>query len=90
MTVTAPTTATFNNLKILVYGGPPPDGFDSANFEIVLNAQQLDLLDDSDIDAMVAILVNRISTDHPTYTVYSHREWTGSYNTAPTTEYEAP
>lgn len=88
--LTKPVDALFSRLTVKVNGGPNPDAMDSFPVSLAFDSFALDALDDSDIDAIVQVIVGRIRTDQPDYTVTVARSWTGAHNEPFETVYTPP
>ncbi|MCL8016962.1 hypothetical protein [Streptomyces sp. AS02] len=76
--ITKPTEGTFTRLVVRVNGGPNEDAMDSFPVPFTFEGFALEGLTDQDIDDMIQVVVNRIIEDHPDYTVYVTRTWSGS------------
>lgn len=81
--LTKPAEGQFNKLTITVNGGPNEDTLDSFPVPLTFASFAIDNLTDQDIDAIVQVIVDRINADHPDYTVYVDREWTGGTHRDP-------
>jgi hypothetical protein len=75
--LTKPAEGTFNKLTVSVNAGPTEDTLDSFPVSFSFDGFAIDNLTDQDVDGLVQVVVNRIVADHPDYTVYVDREWTG-------------
>ena len=80
--LTRPTEQTFTRLTVKVNAGTSPDSMDMFPVPITFDTFTLDAIDDSDIDAIVQVIVNRINAAHPDYIVTVSKSWTGA-NTEP-------
>lgn len=78
-----PSEGTFTKLTITVNGGPNADAIDSFPIPLAFGQFAIDNLTDQDIDAIVQVVVNRINADHPDYTVYVDRAWSGGAHSEP-------
>jgi hypothetical protein len=78
-----PDEGIFNKLTVKVNAGPTEDTLDSFPIPFTFDAFAIDNLTDDDVDAIVQVVVNRIVTEHPDYTVYVDRSWTGGAHTDP-------
>lgn len=81
--LTKPDEGQFNKLTITVNGGPNEDALDSFPVPLTFAGFAIDNLTDQDIDAIVQVIVDRINADHPDYTVYVDREWSGGTHRDP-------
>lgn len=79
--LTAPTEGTFNKLTVSVNGGPNLDAMDSFPVPFTFGQFAIDNLTDQDIDDIVQVVVRRINAEHPDYTVYVDRVWSGGSHT---------
>lgn len=81
--ISQPSEGTFNKLTVTINGGPNADAIDSFPVPLTFGQFALDNLTDQDIDDIVQVVVNRINTDHPDYTVYVDRAWSGGAHSEP-------
>ena len=88
--LTRPTEGTFNRLTVKVNAGTAPDAMDLFPVPLTFDAFSLDMLQDSDIDDIVQVIVDRINADHPDYIVTVSRAWTGTNTEPPETVYTPP
>lgn len=88
--LTKPTEGTFNKLTVRVNGGPDIDTMDSFPVPLSFDSFSIDNLTDEDLDAIIQIVVNRIRTAQPDYTVTVSRAWTGAHNEPFETVYTPP
>lgn len=89
--LTRPVEGTFNRLTVKVNAGTSPeDSMDLFPIPLAFDSFSLEALQDSDVDAIVQVIVNRINTDHPDYIVTVSRAWTGTNTEPPETVYTPP
>jgi hypothetical protein len=88
--LTKPTDGTFNRLTVKVNGGPDEDAMDSFPIPLTFDSFSVDNLTDDDLDAIIGIIVNRIRTVQPDYTVTVSRAWTGARSEPFQTVYTPP
>lgn len=89
--LTKPDEGTFSRLTVKVNGGPNEDAMDSFPIAFAFDVFAIDNLTDQDINEIVQVIVNRVNADHPDYTVYVDRSWTGgSHNDPRDTVYTPP
>lgn len=88
--LTRPTEGTFNRLTVKVNAGTAPDAMDLFPVPLAFDSFSLDMLQDSDIDAIVQVIVDRINADHPDYIVTVSRSWAGTNTQPPETVYTPP
>lgn len=88
--LTKPTEALFNRLTVQVNAGPGEDSMDSFPVSFSFDPFAIEALADQDIEEITQVIVNRIKTDHPQYTVSVARTWTGAHSEPLETAYVPP
>lgn len=88
--LTKPTEGLFNRLTLKINAGSSIDTMDSYPVSFTFDSFALESLEDQDIDDIAQIIVNRITTDHPDYTVTVAKSWTGAHSEPLNTVYTPP
>ncbi|MFF7527375.1 hypothetical protein, partial [Streptomyces pseudovenezuelae] len=78
--LTKPTEGMFNRLTLKINASSGEDSSDLFPVSLSFDPFAVDNLNDEDIDAIAAVVAARITADHPEYTVFQTRSWTGVHN----------
>ncbi|GAA2509863.1 hypothetical protein GCM10010406_52870 [Streptomyces thermolineatus] len=63
---------------------------DTLRFTLPLTREMVGFLEESDVEAILQVAVDRLRTLHPEYEVQTYSTWSGVCATDPVTEYTPP